>query len=533
MRKKSYQWALWTALLGTMVVLTGCGKSGIDTANDGEGSEIVIEESTENPQKEETKDTSEQTGMEGNPRKPLYEGTPYTWNEITVTIPDAWKDQYTIEESESGFYFLQKASAEKEEGMGYLCGFSYSDGPTYEMAGERLLAYTDSQMYYMTVPTDVSFYYEDETISAEYQEMSQYVVAMGESIQVEKEGVHYDPREYLFPMSNVLEIDAGMLSNYNDNDLWIARNEMFARHGLRFESAYLQEHFDACSWYEGTVEPEQLDESVFSDVEKTNLELIKQAEAEYQKQHPYPMKKQVGENVICDLDENGIDETLCYKLTEVEKDGYTDYEASFIIDDMVFDLGDYKIDMINPETSDYYLTDISPYFEGLEIAVVDYGPSDDLETYFFSYDGSLHFMGSVEGFPFKEKGTLNGFGDAGAVRGVIRTDIICSCYGYANWWYDYENKELVYQDTGYYQMLPTGAHELFMDLPVYHDMNTESLQTTIPAQKEVYFTLTDGKEWIEVKGKDGTRGFVHILDEEIEGLGKKAEDVFSNLPLFD
>ena len=75
--------------------------------------------------------------------------------------------------------------------------------------------------------------------------------------------------------------------------------------------------------YEGTVEPEQLDESVFSDVEKTNLELIKQAEAEYQKQHPYPMKKQVGENVICDLDENGIDETLCYKLTEVEKDGYT------------------------------------------------------------------------------------------------------------------------------------------------------------------------------------------------------------------
>ena len=203
MRKKGYQVILWMALMGTMITLTGCGKSGADV-NDDEGSEIVIEESTENPQENDNKvEDLEETGIQKNPQKPLYEGTPYTWNEITVTIPNEWKDKYKIEESESGFYFVQTASSEKEEGMGFICGFSYSDGPTYEMAAERLLAYTDSQMYYMTVPTDVSYYYEDENIAKEYEQMSQYAVAMGESIQIAKDGVRYNPREYVFPMSSV------------------------------------------------------------------------------------------------------------------------------------------------------------------------------------------------------------------------------------------------------------------------------------------------------------------------------------------
>ena len=328
-------------------------------------------------------------------------------------------------------------------------------------------------------------------------------------------------------------MDAEVLSYYNDNELWIARNEMFARHGLKFENGYLQEHFNACSWYEGTVEPGQLDESVFSDVEKANLELMEQAEADYQEQHAYPAKEQVGEEIICDLDEDGIDESLCYQVTEVEKEGDGDYEATFTIDDMVYDLGDYDVSMVNPETSNYYLTDISPYFEGLEIAVMDYGPSDDLVTHFFTYDGALHFLGTVSGFPFKELGDIDGFAEQGTVKGRIRTDIICSCYGYANWWYDYENKKLVFQDTGYYQMLPNGAHELSVELPVYHDMSVESLKTIVPAQREVYFILTDGKEWIQVKGKDGSSGFVHIVNGEIEGLGKKAEEVFSNLQMFD
>lgn len=531
MKKVRYDFILVTALLAAVTAMNGCGKTETDSP---EGSEFVIEETTEN--QETTRDvtaTTEESGTTANPQKPLYEGTPYTWNEITVMIPNEWKDKYEVKESESGFFFLQKASNEKEEGMGLLCGIACSDGPVYELAGERLLAYTDSQMYYMTVPTDVAFYYEDEDISEEYGIMSQYVVAMGESIQIEKEGVHYNPREYILPMSDVSPMDADVMTYFNDNELWIARNEMFARHGLKFENAYLQWHFDTCSWYEGTLEPGTFDEGVFSDVEKENLRLMVEAEAEYRKQNKYPRAEQIDTDVICDLDEDGTAETLRYLVMEVEKDGYAEYEASITVDDMMFNLEEYEVFMVNPETATFYLTDISPYFEGLEIAVMDYGPSDDSVTHFFTFDGSLHLLGTVSGFPFKEMGDLNGFADFGTVKGWIRTDIINSCYGYANWWYDYDNKKLVLQETGYYQMAPGGAHELYEELPVYHDMNTKALQTTIPPQKEVYFTLTDGEEWIQVKGKDGSQGFVHILDGTIEGLDKNAREVFSDLEFFD
>ena len=55
----------------------------------------------------------------------------------------------------------------------------------------------------------------------------------------------------------------------------------------------------------------------------------------------------------------------------------------------------------------------------------------------------------------------------------------------------------------------------------------------IPAQKEVYFTATDGKEWIQVKGKDGSIGYMQIKDGTIVELGKDASEVFSNLAYFD
>lgn len=40
---------------------------------------------------------------------------------------------------------------------------------------------------------------------------------------------------------------------------------------------------------------------------------------------------------------------------------------------------------------------------------------------------------------------------------------------------------------------------------------------------------TDCKEWVFIKGKDGSRGYVHIVDGVIEGLDKASDDVFSDM----
>ena len=84
----------------------------------------------------------------------------------------------------------------------------------------------------------------------------------------------------------------------------------------------------------------------------------------------------------------------------------------------------------DPMTDQFYLTDISPHYDGIEIAILDYGPSNDPVTHFFSYDGELHYLGAVTGFPFREESNWNGFASAGTVEGIIRTDIIETCYSF-------------------------------------------------------------------------------------------------------
>ena len=58
----------------------------------------------------------------------------------------------------------------------------------------------------------------------------------------------------------------------------LARNEIFARHGRRFQNQDIQAYFDSCSLYEGTIAPEDFDTSVMNDVEVQNVWTLKAAE---------------------------------------------------------------------------------------------------------------------------------------------------------------------------------------------------------------------------------------------------------------
>ena len=64
----------------------------------------------------------------------------------------------------------------------------------------------------------------------------------------------------------------------------VARNEIYARHGRLFKDSALQEYFNGCSWYKGTIAPEAFrDDSVLSRLEKDNIKVIEA----YEKQHHY------------------------------------------------------------------------------------------------------------------------------------------------------------------------------------------------------------------------------------------------------
>lgn len=534
------KWLATITLAAALMLAAGCGQKeeAADLAETEESQQQTEADSEEAEGANETEGTNETEGADegedGNgteESQQLGDGNlfsksnTYSWEEVTISIPDSWEGKYQVEQGEEGISLIQSASAQKEEGMGFLCGFYRTDGMVIDAPGATALAYTDTQTYYMVEPTDVCFYYEDEAISEEYHEMYDLVSSIAATIEIDKEGVKYNPDEFILPLSDTVLVRDDQLYNYSDKELAIARNEIYARHGRKFNDEYLTKYFDSCSWYEGTIMPEAFDETVLSRIEKDNLATIKKAEEAYKEEHPYPKEYSVGSKVEEDLDGDGETEQLQYVLEEADGE----YKGKLVIDGQEFDLEDYEVCLVTPEEDLFYVTDISPYYDGLEIAILDYGPSYDRVTYFFTYQDELTYIGSISGFPF----SYNGDANDGVVSGEIRLDFTHTCYAYSSWWYDYDKQKLEYQDTGYYRIVPEGSHQLYEDLTVYLEMNEEHLKTTIPAQEKVFFLETDGKEWVLVKGKDGTKGYMHIVDGKISGLSKEPGEVFSDLNFVD
>lgn len=86
--------------------------------------------------------------------------------------------------------------------------------------------------------------------------------------------------DYVFPDSDVRYLSVEDLKKLNAEQCRIARNEIYARHGRMFKDKKLQEYFDSCSWYYPTIEPEDFQESLLSEVEIKNRDLIVQYEKE-------------------------------------------------------------------------------------------------------------------------------------------------------------------------------------------------------------------------------------------------------------
>ena len=80
--------------------------------------------------------------------------------------------------------------------------------------------------------------------------------------------------EYILPYSDTEKVTKADLEYLTKEQCRIARNEIYARHGRRFNDKKLQAYFDKQSWYFGSVEADEFDESVLNSVEKANAKFI-------------------------------------------------------------------------------------------------------------------------------------------------------------------------------------------------------------------------------------------------------------------
>lgn len=91
-------------------------------------------------------------------------------------------------------------------------------------------------------------------------------------------------RDYIFPDSNSRYLTDEDLSGYSSDQLELAKNEIYARHGRKFVTQRIADYFNSKSWYQGTIDPDTFDaeqNSIFNEYELANISKI--AEWEEQK----------------------------------------------------------------------------------------------------------------------------------------------------------------------------------------------------------------------------------------------------------
>ena len=69
------------------------------------------------------------------------------------------------------------------------------------------------------------------------------------------------------------------LYGLSKDQLRLARNEIYARHGRMFNDQTLQAYFNSKSWYRGTIAPSAFkDDAMLTKLERDNIKLIQSFE---------------------------------------------------------------------------------------------------------------------------------------------------------------------------------------------------------------------------------------------------------------
>ena len=91
------------------------------------------------------------------------------------------------------------------------------------------------------------------------------------TIPIEQPQTSAQSGSYILPQSSERLLTDSDVDGMSYDDMQMAINEIYARHGRKFSSQSVQSYFDEQSWYQGTVEPEDFSDSVFSQIEGENV----------------------------------------------------------------------------------------------------------------------------------------------------------------------------------------------------------------------------------------------------------------------
>ena len=123
-------------------------------------------------------------------------------------------------------------------------------------------------------------------LEAEMKLKSEISIAGSGEVSAQTETEEEDlSADYIIPDSNTRLLTDADIQGMSAREINYAKNEIYARHGRKFDSAELQEYFGSKSWYNGEYSPEEFDRqsnSILSETEKKNAEFLREAENKLQ-----------------------------------------------------------------------------------------------------------------------------------------------------------------------------------------------------------------------------------------------------------
>ena len=137
----------------------------------------------------------------------------------------------------------------------------------------------DGMLEWLTLSEEITakgeVYWKNETLYIVVEEMTN---ADGEDMfeLYEEQGELSD--EYILPNSDTVRLTEDDIEDLTLRELNYAKNEIYARHGRKFDSKELRDYFNSKSWYDGTIDPDDFSDNLLSQIERDNVNLLKEAE---------------------------------------------------------------------------------------------------------------------------------------------------------------------------------------------------------------------------------------------------------------
>lgn len=314
--------------------------------------------------------------------------------------------------------------------------------------------------------------------------------------------------EYMYPNLSGKEWDSQSSWLYNQTDLSIARNQVFAGHGRKFTDPFLNAVFSEKSWYEPQYEGSEFDgrmQEFLTETEKENLKIVMEWEEEqnFRKTGDYERMKGLLSGSWLDLDDDGQEEQIFYQMESEDPEGEIVWVTLTI---RRADGSEEKVEkeMCNPHKTPY----VCSMEKGRnQLVLAENGMSADFIMEFFAYEnGKIASLGSVSTYPGAVQVT-NGKLSAPVESYHIQCEPVSFTYALTG-------GKLVKVEQDYYEYRGNEVTAL-KELDLYAAPDDAKPAQKLKAQEHVKILGGDLKKWVKLERvADGTEFWIPVEDGE-------------------